>query len=110
MKSVIAGLVITIVCFSFSNSWAENKELLYKSCAGIANAAETVMTNRQLGIAMQKMIKVVNKEDNKIIRNEMLDMVIRAYETPRYSTKKMKNEAISDFRDMYYLHCIKSIR
>jgi len=81
-------------------------------CGEIAGTAEVVMQSRQDGISMSKIMQVLdsNAEMDESTKKLMRDMLIAAYELPRFSTEKVKKETIENFRDQYYLGCVKGLR
>lgn len=58
---------------------------------------------------MSEMIRIANLDgvENKELYEEL---VILAYESPRYNSKKMQNLTIVDFQNEIYLNCIKEYR
>lgn len=82
---------------------AEDQVDWRETCDGFSEHAELIMQARQLGISMAE---AMGKTDSKVHE----EMIIAAYEKPRYSTDRMQQKAIEDFRDHWYLRCAKSIR
>lgn len=73
-------------------------------CSETGDLARKIMTARQGGFSMDSMFALVG--DSEMGQ----DIVISAYETPRYSTAKMQDRAVSEFANQTQLQCIKSIR
>lgn len=66
------------------------------TCSMVASMARTVMSARQNGVAMEKLIAVARKSEGAIGRlTETL--VIDAFGVPRFSTPANKQRAIEDF-------------
>ena len=79
-----------------------------KACAMYADMAKNIMEGRQGGISMAEMMEIAGKSD--IIKDISEEMVIQAYEYPRYNTERYKRRTAEDFRDQWYLICIKARR
>jgi hypothetical protein len=58
------------------------------------------MTARQSGMAMSEVMNMMSFKQ----------LVIAAYEKPRFSGDEYKTKSIEDFRDKAYLDCIKASR
>lgn len=71
------------------------------ACASLASFAETVMTIRQGGGALAKLLEIT--ADEPILRA----ITTTAYEMPRFSTPKYQKRAIENFRDEVHLSCLK---
>ncbi|MCB5199055.1 hypothetical protein LGQ03_07365 [Loktanella sp. TSTF-M6] len=74
------------------------------SCANYGDLAESIMSNRQLGIALSQMMAV--SEGNETF--EM--MVMRAYDVPQFSSEGMRSDAASRFRNEIEIECFKAQR
>lgn len=72
-------------------------------CVSIAGMAETVMTKRQEGVDIIKMMEVAGTVDGLKEIAELL--VIEAYKKPIFSTAAYKQESVSEFKTMVYLSC-----
>jgi hypothetical protein len=83
---------------SAAEDWTER-------CKSISSLAATIMKGRQAGVSMSSMMDVTVDAD---IKNLTTSMVMDAYEKPRYSTEKVQQETISDFRDDWYLKCAQA--
>jgi hypothetical protein len=60
------------------------------------------MTLRQGGFAMSKSIA---RSNNSIFT---IELIKDAYDNPRFSSEKVKQEAIENFRDKWYSRCVKN--
>jgi hypothetical protein len=75
-------------------------------CGQIGDLAETVMTVRQNGAEMSGLMNIMLKEEaTKVIGKQM---VIDAYETPRYNMLENQKREVSEFKNEWYLLCIKA--
>lgn len=79
----------------------ENKDF----CTYIYDAANQIMSARQSGVPMPKLMQIIRKSGGQKIDE---DMVTEAYEVSRFSTEEYAKRAISDFSDAWYLLCIKA--
>lgn len=100
----IALLLALSASFAVSAAPTATKEMIEK-CAGISKLAEAVMTKRQDGVAMSDLMKAASdgaEPDQLLVR-----MVTAAYEQTRFQTPENKRRKVEDFRDQFYLGCIK---
>lgn len=72
------------------------------SCEDIAGLAKSVMSARQNGVSLSKLIKITGKD------NLMKTMVMLAYDETRFSTKKFQDRAVSKFENKWMLACLKN--
>ena len=72
------------------------------SCQQIAELAKSIMTARQKGVSMSKVMEIAG--DNKLFKEMMVD----AYETGRYIVESNQRRETADFRDKWYLACYKA--
>lgn len=94
MKYLLLILTLTLA----SASQAEEKDV----CAVIGELAEKVMEAHQAGVPMSAVM-----EDSGDLLKEL---AIEAYSKPRYSTPRMQQRIIAEFRDAVYLVCVKEQR
>lgn len=81
---------------SATDDWREK-------CQAVSNLAATVMERRQEGVSMADLMAAV---DDDIVH----DMIVEAYEQPRFGTDSVARTLIEDFRDQWYLDCVKSLK
>ena len=74
----------------------------FEICQSYSTYAETVMEGRQLGVDMASAYEMV--KDEKLLST----ILMSAYDSPRYSTQVVKDNAISDFKNKWFLACIQS--
>jgi 3-hydroxyisobutyrate dehydrogenase-like beta-hydroxyacid dehydrogenase len=70
-------------------------------CKSFATYAETVMTARQNGATLVKMLDIA--ADSEIAQAIIID----AYQSPSYSTDKYKTNAAVEFSNKVLLTCLK---
>ena len=105
MKKIIlsAGFCAVLLFSAVIPTKADSLEL----CSSIGESAEKIMEARQLGISMEILMNKLPEEGPT--RNLMQNVLIMAYDSPRYSTEKYRSESIKDFRNLWYLECIKTM-
>ena len=104
MKALTA---LTIYFLVVSASHAENN--WHTICKSHTEFAERVMTFRQEGVSIAEMIEL-SKDEGNDVREYVESLILTAYEQPRYSTERIKQETIENFRDEAYLACAKRLR
>jgi hypothetical protein len=97
-------VLLAITAQPLALSAAEEKATWREKCDTFSDVAEYIMTNRQQGVSMRNTMKAVEVID------WAEEVVIFAYESPRYSTEDMQQRAIRDFTDEWYLRCVKILR
>ena len=97
MKSIITLILTICIVTGLSGiSYAEQA-----SCKDWERLATSIMTKRQEGAMMSDMYATA--EENEAIE----DMIIQAYEQPRYQTEMHKTRIINKFANEYFKACIK---
>lgn len=75
----------------------------YEQCKDLTAFAGALMTARQAGVSMDQVFEVAKEQGmDKSVDN----MIILAYETPRYSTDSNKQGAINDFKSQILTACM----
>ena len=74
------------------------------ACENMATLAGLVMESRQKGVPMVKAYNAAG--GNNVIQ----DMVVLAYEMPRFNTASIKERAIKEYANKWFLSCIKSMK
>jgi len=96
-------VVLISVLFILSlQAHADNSREL---CKGFGEIAELIMTHRQNGTPMDVIIDKIDKEP--ALKDIGESLAISAYETSRFSTEKMKQRKITEFKNAVYLECLK---
>lgn len=67
------------------------------------------MTVRQHGVPIYDAMKIVGMDDIDAINELSENLVLMAYERPRYSSEENQKNIIGDFRDSAYLMCAKAL-
>lgn len=96
-------LLAIALTFTAATAFATEKEISdHEFCKSVSNLAETAMTYRQEGISVVAMIEAVDLPVSRFLIKE-------AYKMPRYSSEEYQRQAISDYRDEYYINCLKAL-
>ena len=72
-------------------------------CKKIEDLAETIMDARQRGIPASKMMELAG--DSSLVRAVVLD----SFETSTYLSTSVRERAIREFKDKWYIRCIKKM-
>jgi len=101
MKQIVFSILFI---FSLQAHADESREF----CKMFGDLAGVIMEHRQAGTPMDEMIDWV--DSHKILNNWGEDIVIAAYGISRYSTEEYQQKEISEFRNTFYLACIKDAK
>jgi hypothetical protein len=99
-------ILILILTTAFNYSYAI---LNTSDCKEFSLTAESIMSARQNGVPMYKMIEIYDDVNLARLRGLMDVIIEQAYETNRYNSKSFKQKAIEDFKDDIFLSCYKLI-
>jgi len=80
-----------------------NTEAPVDGCTVIGTLAESIMTGRQNGVPMSRMMEVA--ADNELVRA----IVIAAYDQPRMSVDRNVQRSIADFQNDVMLQCYQAL-
>jgi len=83
LKAVVAAVAIVAA----TGAAAETKQ---ETCTLVGQLAAVIMEKRQDGVDMSRMMEIA---DTELVR----ELVIFAYEMPRYSSEGYKRTAVQDF-------------
>jgi len=98
---------LTILLFSILisfNSYAEEteKEDVMETCSLYEELAGSIMTHRQSGTSISKIMKIVGND-------ELLQkMIVMAYEESRWGVEDNQKKSIENFKNKWFLMCFKS--
>lgn len=97
---------IFVVCFTMSavSTVTVGDQKNRDQCSKISDAASQIMTARQEGVSMSKMMEAPSEG---ALGDLLREITVAAYEKSRYSTGPMKQKAVEDFHNDVYLDCIK---
>lgn len=105
MKSRAFTALFLAVCLMglIASARGATKEDWVEECNYRAEAAKSIMANRQYGAPMAEIMEAVQG-------NELLERyVVIAYSMPRYATEKVQKETITEFQNIVYGECYKHV-
>ncbi len=78
----------------------------HETCVAVQGIAKAVMKNRQTGVGIDSVMGIANNAGK--LKPLITDIVITAYDSPKFSTSDYQEEAITEFGNSYYIDCIKN--
>jgi len=78
------------------------------ACEQVAGLAKSMMEARQGGIAMTQVLEVAKKMDAESGTDVGRNMVMAAFDVPRFHGEEAQARAIQDFSNDMHLSCLKS--
>lgn len=82
---------------------SRSREEVMETCKSIASFAETAIESHHRGMPLSSVLELT---DSQLLS----DIVMDAYSKPRYSTAEAQERAQAEFRDKYYLECMRASR
>ena len=82
---------------------SRSREDVMETCKSIASFAETAIESHHRGMPLSSVLELT---DSQLLS----DIVMDAYSKPRYSTAEVQDRARAEFRDKYYLECMRASR
>lgn len=97
MKKIILAAALAITSIMPTAALAQDKyEQADKICGPLGELAATVMTARQNGVPMSKMM-IIARDVEESIRPVVRGFVTDAFKEPQYASSEYRNSAIRDF-------------
>lgn len=93
-------LIVIVSIFLIMVSSVIAKETADEICPALEKLAGKIMDLRQSGIPMSVVVGKIQRKDL------FLDLVIEAYNTPKYETYKYQENAILKFKNTVYKRCV----
>ena len=85
--------------------------ILADTCSELGRLAAGVMELRQDGTPVNELIELFSRpEVPRESRVLMRAMILLAYDTPRFSTERIKSEAAADFANKFMIACYKEVQ
>jgi hypothetical protein len=72
----------------------------HEYCKELSRLAAKIMEARQAGVSVSKVMEITVPENHQ--------MVVVAYESPRFNTASLQRRAIEDFENEAYLVCFRN--
>lgn len=98
MKALNTALISSVMALSLPVLAEEKEDDL---CTVIEKHATVVMNSRQSGMKLSEMLKIMKDAYS-------VQVVIRAYKTPRYNSEKYQLRAANEFANTLHLECLES--
>lgn len=74
-------------------------------CATLGETSATIMDTRQSGAPMSSLMQAANDLPDADLGQLMRDVIVAAYEVPRYSSAGMKKQAVQEFQNRIEREC-----
>ena len=102
VSMAVAASVMVSLC---SNAFPEEKKPEHWKvvCERVSEMAEQIMTARQKNLPMSDVMVILDSDYHH-------KMVLDAYERPRLFGSEAKVDAIYDFKNDWYMRCVKAYR
>lgn len=94
-------LLAIALTFTAATAFAE-VDNNHEHCKSLSGLAESVMAHRQDGTSVVTLMELADLPVTRLLIEE-------AYKKPRYSSEQYQRRAVSDFRDEYYIICLKAM-
>lgn len=99
MKKIFVLLIA--ISLSFATTDAE-------VCKTIANDAKMIMSARQNGAPITVIYDVIEKQEDKNIKELFFNIMNDAYSTPKFITPEVKRNTINEFYNKWFYRCINN--
>jgi hypothetical protein len=76
-------------------------------CTAFHEIGTTIMTHRQNGVDLSKILKVAAEATDKKAGALIKALAVRAYQLPRYQSESYRQRAIQDFANDLTVECAK---
>jgi hypothetical protein len=97
---VLAALVLAV---TVSPALAAPEE----ACAGHAAFAREMMESRQAGVPITELVALVKELGDYTALNQ--EIILQAYEAPRFTTQEHQRRQITEFQDTVYVACMRQL-
>lgn len=105
MRKVLLGTVLVALCISVAN--ANSAEDNQSICNFVGDFSKSVMSARQNGVPAQKIMSSLAEDDGAVYADTLKRIVVAAYRVPLFHTERRKEEAITEFQNVWYLSCLE---
>ena len=101
------NLIVSVFCITYLFPAVSVGNDCRELCDVMANAGEVIMKGHQTGYPMKKMIAAYSGAGAGAGAGDNIDeLIMVAYNSPRYSTEESQQRAIGEYRDKVYLECV----
>ena len=81
-----------------------------ESCEDVSSVAEVIMKARQDGVPMKTQYSRAAKSDNAEFAAWAKEMITIAYDSPKYTSKRYQDQAVSEFGSRVFVQCLRDER
>ena len=69
------------------------------------------MDARQVGVPIDRSLEIARNvaKDNEFFLKISKQLVIDAYDQPKFATEKYRNEQVNEFAAKHYIACVKAV-
>lgn len=99
MKKLLIAAAMTLSLGAAADEKAD-------TCSDINALAESIMSSRQAGVDMAKMMTVAK---NSGIEKLARILIIAAYEQPQFNGEDYRRKSVAEFKNKVYLQCVKEV-
>ena len=97
---MIKKILLTAALLAVTGTAQANTEL----CTAVSKNAELIMQLRQSNAPISGVLEAVKEVEL------LVELVIKAYETPRYNSEEYKADAVTDFSNLVMVTCLQSLK
>lgn len=78
-----------------------------ESCEQVSSTAEIIMRARQEGVPMKTQYSRAAKVGNDVFAEWAKGMIAIAYDSPKYTSERYRDQAVSEFGSRVFVQCLK---
>lgn len=105
-RSLGVGSLLAMLLVSTASFAARPSQETLEFCGVISKLANSVMTSRQNGVAMSKLMQA--KVSDEAMNDLGALMIEQAYDSPAYGSPEYKQKAATDFENSWFSNCLKA--
>jgi hypothetical protein len=106
MKKIFLSLICFVLLSVSSPTLAQDSIDTIDFCIALSELASSIMDGRQSGVLISDMIKGIIYPEDHYLYLMTLQMIVKAYETEKYSLDENRKQVISNFSKEYFKACI----
>ena len=110
MIKKISAILLTSILTSCAGGPVYAQRLPYiamESCEQVSSTAEIIMRARQEGVPMKTQYSRAAKVGDDVFAEWAKEMIAIAYDSPKYTSKRYQDQAISEFGSRVFVQCLK---
>lgn len=102
MKNTLIAACLSLATLP---AMAEEETTYYDVCLALGYLANQVMEARQIGVPVDQALGVLNEED-EVLLGIMQEIVLNAYQVPRFSGEDYQQRAITEYKNEVIVTCL----